>query len=275
MRRNCSPTHSQRKPVRVIHDPYLPTVLLRWILPINEVRPTDENLLDLQLYIYTTTTTLAPNGITEPIRKVGGLKTNIEFQCGLYVDPKNGDIYAVNNDTKDHLTIFSPEARGNVAPDRQIRTPHGTFGIAVDEEHQEILLSVQHDNAVVTYKKSAANEDAPIRLLQGDNTLLADPHGMVLDTKNDLLFVANHGSVHDVRPQGESHNFGTRVHGQVTKENWPLSRDDAVLGSGKTSTFHHGLRTGGEGKRGPCSDHLRSQDSNELAVWACVRPADK
>src|SRR4030095_9503972 len=78
-------------------------------------------------------------------------KTKIEFQCGLYIDPRNGDVYAVNNDTQDTLVIFSNEQVGNVTPAREIQTPHGTFGITVDEANQEVYLTVQHDNAVVVY----------------------------------------------------------------------------------------------------------------------------
>ena len=34
----------------------------------------------------------------------------------------------------------------------------------------------------------ASGEEAPIRLLQGDKTGLADPHGIAVDGKNDLIF---------------------------------------------------------------------------------------
>ena len=34
-----------------------------------------------------------------PLDALGGGKTEIEFQVGLYIDPENGDIYATNNDT--------------------------------------------------------------------------------------------------------------------------------------------------------------------------------
>jgi len=51
-----------------------------------------------------------------------------------YIDPVTGDIYAVNNDTVDSLVIFSRKAVADVTPDRELHTPHGTFGIAVDEE---------------------------------------------------------------------------------------------------------------------------------------------
>ena len=91
--------------------------------------------------------------------------------------------------------IFSREAKGDVAPDRELHTPHGTFGITVDEEHQEMFLTVQHSNAIVVYHKMAVDEESPKRLLQGNNTGLADPHGIALDPKTGLLFITNHGSV--------------------------------------------------------------------------------
>ena len=92
------------------------------------------------------------------------------------------------------------------------------------------MLSVQHDSAIVTYRKDAKTEDSPIRMIQGDHTLLADPHGMALDPKHDVLFVTNHGSVHQVRPPSGPKRQGGRG---AAKENWPLGREDAVLGSGK------------------------------------------
>ena len=219
---------SKRQPVRMIRDPYAAYSAVA-IDPVNnEVVLTDENLFNILVYDRLANTPPRAT-MTEPKRMIGGLKTNIEFQCGLYIDPKNGDIYAVNNDTVDRLVIFSRQARGDVPPDRDLHTPHGTFGVAVDEEHQELMLTVQHDSAIVTYHKNAKPEDSPVRLIQGDHTLLADPHGMALDTNDDLIFVTNHGSVHQVRASTSS-GRGRRGAG---KENWPLQREDAILGSGK------------------------------------------
>jgi DNA-binding beta-propeller fold protein YncE len=165
--------------------------------------------------------------MTEPKRIIGGLKTKIEFQCGLYIDPANGDIYGVNNDTVDTLVIFSRQAKGDVPPDRELYTPHGTFGIAVDEQAQEMYLTVQHDNAVVVYKKGASKDDAPVRLLQGLHTGLADPHGIALDFENKLMFVTNHGSYHEKRTGGDVSQYGRGT----GKPNWPVGAP--VPGSGK------------------------------------------
>ena len=42
--------------------------------------------------------------------------------------------------------------------------------MAVDEERGEMFMTIQHDGAIQTYKKSAENKDNAIRLLQGNKT---------------------------------------------------------------------------------------------------------
>ncbi len=221
---------SKRKPLRVIRDPYSSYSSVAVDPVHNEVVLTDESLFNIMVYDRQANTPPTA-AMTEPKRMIGGLKTKIEFQCGLYIDPTSGDIYAVNNDTVDTLVIFSREAKGNVPPDRDLHTPHGTFGIAVDEDKQELFLTIQHDSAVVVYPKMAKKEEAPIRLLQGDKTLLADPHGIALDQKNRLMFVTNHGSVHQNKP-GLPPGGGTGGTGfRSSKPNWPSG--NSVPGSGR------------------------------------------
>ena len=79
-------------------------------------------------------------------------------------------------------------------PKRELYTPHGTFGISVDEDAGEMYLTVQHQNSVVVYPKAAAGEDKPLRELVGPKTQLEDPHGIAIDYKNGLMFVSNHGN---------------------------------------------------------------------------------
>src|SRR6266481_3114683 len=90
--------------------------------PAAQHSPPDQNLF--KIWIYDRGAKTRPNQSIELKRIIGGLNTKIEFQCGLYIDPANGDIYAVNNDTIDTLVIFSRQAIGNVAPDRELHTPH-------------------------------------------------------------------------------------------------------------------------------------------------------
>ena len=183
---------SQLKPIRWIRDPYAAFSSVA-VDPINnEVVLTDENLFQILVYDRTANTPPAARS-TEPKRIIAGLKTKIEFQCGLYIDPTNGNIYAVNNDTVDTLVIFDRNAKGDVSPTRELETPHGSFGIAVNESTQEMFLSLQHDSAMVVFRKYAEKDEPPLRLLQGEATGLADPHGVALDSKNGWVFIANHG----------------------------------------------------------------------------------
>ena len=225
--RRTTQDRSQLKPIRWIRDPYAAFSSVA-VDPINnEVVLTDENLFQILVYDRTVNTPPAAR-LTEPKRVIAGLKTRIEFQCGLYIDPTNGNIYAVNNDTVDTLVIFDRNAKGDVPPTRELYTPHGTFGIAVNESTQEMFLSLQHDSAMVVFRKYAEKDEPPLRLLQGDATGLADPHGVALDSKNGWVFIANHGAVSSRSPRTETP--GRRAE----KPNWPLERRNAIPGSGRS-----------------------------------------
>jgi DNA-binding beta-propeller fold protein YncE len=99
----------------MIRDPYAAYSAVAVDPANNEVVLTDENLF--KIWVYDRSAKTSPNQSTEPKRIIGGLNTKIEFQCGLYIDPSNGDIYAVNNDTIDTLVVFSRKAQGDVVPD--------------------------------------------------------------------------------------------------------------------------------------------------------------
>lgn len=197
----------------------------------NEVVFTDESTFKILVYDRLENT---PDGAeaSTPKRTIAGDNTQIEFQSGVYVDPKTGEIWAANNDTRDRFVVFAAGADGDVAPVRTAVTPHGTFGLAVDEVHGEALFSIQHDSAIVAYRRNADGEESPIRLLQGSLTGLHDPHGLALDAKNDLVFVSNFGSTHAVDASIEPREGVPSAGNHVGKENWPLGREFAVPGSG-------------------------------------------
>ena len=182
-----------RAPLRVIKDPYPTYSAVAMDFNHDEIVLLDENLFQIMAYDRTANTP-ATATMTEPKRVIGGHDTKVEFNCGLYVDPVNGDIYSVNNDTLDTLVIFNREAKGNVPPTRELRTPHRTYGIAVDEAKKEMYLTVQDPPMVVVYDKSASGTDKPKRIFRGNKTQLADAHGLSIDTKNRWMFVANYGN---------------------------------------------------------------------------------
>jgi DNA-binding beta-propeller fold protein YncE len=236
---------STLKPVRWIKDPYAAYSSIAVDPVNNEVVVTDENLF--QILVYDRTANTPPSAkFTEPKRVLAGLNTKIEFQCGLYIDPKNGDIYAVNNDTVDTLVIFNRQAKGDVPPTRELYTPHGSFGIAVDEKAEEMFMTMQHDSALVVFRKYAVKDEPPLRLLQGDKTGLADPHGLAVDSKNQLMFIANFGAVSSRHPRAANEAGRGR---RAVKPNWPLERAQAIPGSGRNlppSIIIHSLKAQGD-----------------------------
>jgi DNA-binding beta-propeller fold protein YncE len=223
---------AKRQPVRVMKDRYAAYSTVA-VDPIrNEVVMADENLFSVLAYNRTENTPRSAT-MSEPKRIISGLKAEIEFSCGLYIDPANGDVYVVNNDTLNTLAIFSHDQKGDVAPVRTIDPPHTTFGIAVHEPSKELYLTIQDDAAVVVYNKYATKKEVPLRTLQGPKTRLADPHGIALDDKRDLLFVSNWGTVNEHRdPKDGKPRVGTLGKGTGV-ETWPIGRDYGVIGSGE------------------------------------------
>ena len=193
-----------RAPVRQIRDTYATYSAIALDLNTNEVFLQDENLFGIKVFDLMTST---PPGaqFSEPKRMLVGDKTKLEFNCGLYIDPKTGDMYSVNNDTTDMLVIFPRNAEGDIPPARTLKTPHGTYGIAVDEGTQEMYLTVEHTNSIVVYRKMAQGDEKPLRTIQGGGTQMEDPHGIALDVKNQWLFVANHGNA---RVRGADGTYG-------------------------------------------------------------------
>lgn len=182
-----------RAPVRYVHNPNPAFSAIAVNAENNMVVVADENLG--RIIEYSRLDNTPPGGPpTEPRRVIQGLATHTEMPCAIYLDPVTLETRIINNDTQNWMPIFSREARGNAVPDRVLPHPQQSWGLTVDETHEEMFITVQGAGAVVVYRKAAANFEVPLRILEGDATQLADPHGVAADVKNDLLIVGNHGA---------------------------------------------------------------------------------
>jgi DNA-binding beta-propeller fold protein YncE len=185
---------STRAPLRFIQDPN--PVFSSVVVDVarNEVILTDENRF--RIFVYDRLANSAPTTRTEPKRWIGGLSTATQYQSSVYVDPPSGDIYAVNNDTVHEVSIFPRTAQGDVRPIRTMPTVYGSFGVAADEEQQELFFAVQHSGAVMVFKKTASARagDVAVRMILGKSTQLADPHGIAFDSARKVIYVANWGT---------------------------------------------------------------------------------
>jgi DNA-binding beta-propeller fold protein YncE len=217
---------AKRQPLSTIRDPRNTFAGLAVDPVRNEVIMAEEN--NFSILVYDRMENTPPRAaLSEPKRTIQGEKTYLEFACAVYVDPPTGDIYGINNDTLSWMTIFNRNAKGNVAPNRKLKTPGTTFAIVGDEEAQELLMTVQDPDAVVTFKKASAGQEPPVRLLQGSKTQMADPHGITLDPKTGLIYVTNWGT-HKERRTPETGESNGRAGG---KPNWPLGIEYNIPGT--------------------------------------------
>ena len=217
---------AKRQPISTIKDPRNAFAGLALDPVRNKVIFAEEN--NFSILVYDRLTNTPPSAaLSEPKRMIQGEKTFLEYACGVYVDPATGEIYGINNDTLTWMTVFDRNAKGNVSPNRKLAIPFSSFAIVADEPNQELLMTIGDPDAVVTFKKSAKNQDAPVRLLQGPKTQMGDPHGLALDPKSGLIYVTNWG-IHNSR------TMTPPATGREAKPNWPIGLgSNAIPGSGR------------------------------------------
>src|SRR5262245_37597494 len=182
-------------PIRAVQDPYPVFADIAVDPDSNIVAVADENKFSLRTY----DRDVATGDVADPRTIITGVKSGIDFVCGVAVDSINKQIYTANNDTAADLMVFNYDAHGDVPPDR-VLTPAatGTWGIGLDLVHDEVAVTVQHVNKIAVYRRLASGDEKPLRTIQGPNTGLADPHGVAMDSENNELFVANQDSYHEV-----------------------------------------------------------------------------
>jgi 6-phosphogluconolactonase (cycloisomerase 2 family) len=139
---------------------------------------------------------------TEARRVIAGNKSDVQFNSCVYIDPASGDVYSVENDIGDVIVVFNHDDTGSVEPKSKLKVTHRAFAMAIDNENQEMYVSVQYPPQVAVYRKGASGDEKPKRLLIGDKTRLSDAHGLAIDTKNKLLFINNWGNISDYRVAG-------------------------------------------------------------------------
>ena len=186
------------KPLRTVKDPYPVFTDVAVDAESNIALFSDENLFSLRTYDRNNPD--APlNAISDPRTVITGPKSEVDFVCGVAIDPLHRELYGANNDTDSVLMAFQYGANGEVPPSRKVEAAaRGTWGVALDLKNDEIAVTVEHINQVEIYRRQAAEKDKPLRIIQGPKTGMSDPHGIAIDAEHDELFVANHTSYHEV-----------------------------------------------------------------------------
>jgi DNA-binding beta-propeller fold protein YncE len=179
-------------PARVVSDPY-PTLHSVAVDPENyRVFVTDPNRHAIWSYERAVSSQSA-EAVT-PLTGIRGPATGMMFIAGIAIDPQAKEIYTVDNDIGDRMMVFPYDADGNVKPKRSLDVPHQAWGISVNPVRKEIAISVEGPREIAIYAQNASGADAPLRMIRGPKTGLGDPHGVVFDSKNNEIVVANHGN---------------------------------------------------------------------------------
>src|SRR5438093_12111019 len=149
-----------RPPIRTIKDTY-PIYSSVAVDPVrDEIVLQDTNLFGIKIFNRLDNT--PPNvEATQPKRAIEGRDTKNEYNNGLYVDAKSGDIYNVAMDTADAVFVFRGGTSGNTEPQRILKVPHRGFQLAVDEEKQELYSTNQYPPRVLVFPKNAPGDANP------------------------------------------------------------------------------------------------------------------
>ncbi len=181
---------------RVVADPH-PTYNGMAIDPQNNIAVlSDENRSSV--LVYDLKAGGSARDTTPPRNRIIGEKADLGFLAGVTVDPVRRELYTVNNDGGG-LVVHSYDTNGNIKPLRKLRVPHQSWGLSLDMAKDELAVASQQYQGITIYKRTASGAERPLRTIRGDHTQLADPHGVVLDGKNDEVFTANHGNWTEMR----------------------------------------------------------------------------
>jgi DNA-binding beta-propeller fold protein YncE len=179
-------------PVRLVTDPYSTFNGITLDAASNRIALSDENRKSV--VVYDRASGDNSSKVTSPIHQIIGPDSQIGYIAGVMFDPVHHEIYAVNNDLDDRIVVFNDDAQGDLKPKRRLYVPHQAWGLSLNPAADQFAISVQQLSMVAFYRREAQGLEAPLRVIEGPDTGLADPHGILWDVKHHELFVANHGN---------------------------------------------------------------------------------
>ena len=190
-------------------------------------------------------------GNAKPIQTIAGSNTGLNNPYDVAVDA-DGDIYVVNGNNS--VTVYAGGATGNVAPMQTISGSNTglnlPLGIALDPVNGDIYVANAGEGAstpqsVTIYAPGATGNVAPIGTIEGANTGLSEPAGLVLDASGNI-YVPNlnngQGASVTVYAAGATGNVVPMrtISGSRTKLNEPIQL--ALDGNGNINVVNHFIR---------------------------------
>jgi len=183
-------------PVRLIADPYPAFNGIAVDAANGLVAMSDPNRKSL--LVYDRVRGASQGDASVPLRQIVGPDTFLGMIAGIILDPQHQEIYTANNDIEDTVVVMPYSASGNVKPERVFSVPHQAWGLALSDSADQIAVTVEVQNTVAFYRRQVEGVEAPVRILRGQATGLADPHGIYWDDSHNEIGVASHGNFRGV-----------------------------------------------------------------------------
>jgi len=186
------PAPEDIQPIRMLADPY-PAFNGIAVDPANGlVVLSDPNRKSL--LTYDRLRGASSGAASVPTHQVIGPETFLGMIAGVALDPVHREAYTANNDIEDTVVVMPYDATGDSKPARIFSVPHQAWGLALGRASDEIAVTVEVQNTVVFYRRQVQGVEPPVRMIRGEKTGLADPHGIYWDEAHGELGVANHGN---------------------------------------------------------------------------------
>jgi DNA-binding beta-propeller fold protein YncE len=198
--KSTKPSPEDIPPIRTIADPY-PAFNGIAVDAVNGlVAMSDPNRKSLLLY---DRAGVSKGGASQgdasvPIRQIVGPDTFLGMIAGIILDPQHQEIYTANNDIEDTVVVMPYSASGNAKPARVFSVPHQAWGLALGDSADQIAVTVEVQNTIVFYRRQVKGVEAPVKIIRGQATGLADPHGIYWDESHNEIGVGNHGNFRGV-----------------------------------------------------------------------------
>jgi DNA-binding beta-propeller fold protein YncE len=138
-------------------------------------------------------------GNAEPLRRIQGPLTGLNWPMGISVDAEHGEI-AVANNGDSSIRVFSRSAAGNVAPVRVIKGARtgvsGPMGVAIDTVNGELWVTNYGDHTALVFPRTATGNVAPTRIVRNapagaPTSGFGNPGAVAYDTKRGEILVPN------------------------------------------------------------------------------------
>jgi hypothetical protein len=225
---------------RMVADPYSALNGIAVDPQSNLVVASDPNRKSLLLYDRARNND--ENVQTVPLRQIIGPATYIGMVASVVVDSRRQEIYTANNDIEDTVVVMPYAAKGNAKPARVLSVPHQAWGLALGRSTDELAVTAEIFNAVVFYRREAKGVEAPLRVIRGPKTRLADPHGIYWDDANGEIGVASHGNFRGVLRNTGSGCSPAPSNGETAEESGEFRLPSVAIFSAKAKDDEPPLR---------------------------------